>query len=101
MKDIDKRSGGGWKLSFLSILWTCLGVIPKWARSKNFFEGLEDKNVVQFRVNVGKKVTFCFLVAISAVRLSYSPGLHILRIYTVKGVDSPCACTSQVKLLEK
>ena len=34
MKDIDKRSGGGWKLSFLSILWTCFGVIPKWARWK-------------------------------------------------------------------
>ena len=83
MKDIDKRSGGGWKLSFLSILWTCLGVIPKWARSKNFFEGLEDKNVVQFRVNVGKKVTFCFLVVISAVRLSHLPRLHILRIHTL------------------
>ena len=83
MKDIDKRSGGGWKLSFLSILWTCFGVIPKWARSNNFFEGLEDKNVVQFQccVNVGKKVTFCFLVAISAVRSSYLPGLHIFKIF--------------------
>ena len=68
---------------------------------ENFLEELADENVVQFRVNVGKKVTFCFLVAISAVRLSYLPGLHILRIYTVKGVDSPCACASQVKLLER
>ena len=47
----------------------------------NFLEGLTDKNSVQFRVNVGEKVTFCFLVAISAVRLSYLPRLHILRIF--------------------
>ena len=97
MKDIDKRSGGGleikFQINFMDLPWsdTKVGKVKD-----NFFEGLEDKNVVQFRVNVGKKVTFCFLVAISAVRLSYSPGLHILRIYTVKGVDSPCACTSQV-----
>ena len=97
MKDIDKRSGGGLEIKFLinsmDLPWsdTKVGKVKE-----NFFEGLEDKNVVQFRVNVGEKVTFCFLVAISAVRLSCLPGLHILRKYTVKGVDSPCACRSQV-----
>ena len=84
MKDIDKRSGGGLEIKFLinsmDLPWsdTKVGKVKE-----NFFEGLEDKNVVQFRVNVGKKVTFCFLVAISAVRLSYLPRLHILTIYTL------------------
>ena len=81
MKDIDKRSGGGLEIKFLinsmDLLWS-------------------DTKVGKVKENFLEKVTFCFLVALSAVRLSYLPGLHILRIYTVKGVDSPCACTSQV-----